>query len=594
MTKKKKIIIAIISIVLAAALITSALIVIMFKKFRIKNFDNVNYSIHTSAQSITLNDQYKRTFANTHYQNGTELIQNNTSKFGLFSNISGTIVVPTNYSRCENIHDNADTNKAYFKFYNTGVNSDGFVIYDEKGNKVYDTVKINTYNLVQKVKIMSRVVDVEDDYDIETTQKEIEISDITFGDTYYSEGNYYYESWIITDKNGSNFVNIYSFEKGNRQLVQTIGESIGGQIDNNENLIDDIVFLKNGDFRFVTKTEKTISAGNTILEIKVFDDELELEKKTIIDNHNNTTTSFRIGNYYFIQQLLDGSEDNHSFSVTELGETKYYKLKTHRINLKNGKHTEISTDVFVQSAIGHTGNLEENAVNINTGLFNAFVIDNKEISAPILLLANDELDYTEIEYQFNKITKISKNRFLATFNGNQAKIINKTYKVIADLSNYTDIFTTEENIIVSDSEYTYICNHDGVVINRYLIGNILNVCSSDYYIVLEEDEENNVINYKRGHNGQEYETILTISNSGNDIIRENLSYTDVTPFVGKDYAYLLATQNKGSVSDISIFNFEGTKLLTLETTTQSFTPLHEVYDDHVIIKISDLVILLNR
>ena len=111
---------------------------------------------------------------------------------------------------------------------------------------------------------------------------------------------------------------------------------------------------------------------------------------------------------------------------------------------------------------------------------------------------------------------------------------------------------------------------------------------------MKEDLQNNVTNYVRAHNGKEFEIILTISNTGNDIVREHLTFNDVTPFIGKDYAYLLATQNNGSTSNVSIFNFEGVLLNTFEMKTQSITPNHKVYDNCVIIKISDQVILMSR
>lgn len=594
MTKKKKIIIAVISVVLAALLITSAIIVIMASKLKINNFDEMTYSSHTTAKSITLDNQYKRSFINTHYQNGTELIQNNDNKYGLFSNISGNIVVPTNFARYEHLHSNSETNKSYFKFYNTALDKDGFVVYDEHGNKVFDTQIQNNYPYIQKIEIKSKKVDVEDKYKIEDTTEDIDVENITFGGTYYSEDNYYYETWIITDKDGIEYTNLYTFEDCERKLVQTLGSTIGSQIDNNEDLASNIHFLKNGNPVFVTQENKVISSANIVLEIKVYNQKLKLKNKIEIENATSIYAKFRVGNYLFIQQINEGSEEEYDFSYAENGETFYYKLDTHKISLKSGKHTKVKTKLFIQNTINTSGSLNSNPLDVESTLLNAYVIENKEITTPILMIVNDQLKYKELDYTFDSITRISKNKYLVSDDNKDYAVINKNYEVVADLSKYTDVFTTEDCIIASDSNYTYICNHEGVVIKRYSIGSILNVNHSEYYMVLENDTENNVVNYKRGNLGEEYDIVLTLSNSGSDTIKETLNYTNVTTFIGDGYAYMLATKNEGSNSTYSIFNFEGTQLFTFEMASQSVTPTHVVYDDNVVIKISDYTILLDR
>ena len=131
MTKKKKILIGTISLLLAITLITTALLVIMTKKFKVTNFDNIEYSNHTQVQTITIDNQYKKYFVDSYYENGTELIQNNDSKYGLFSNISGRIVIPTEYTRYTLLATNDTTNKSYFKFYNSNTSANGYIIFDE-------------------------------------------------------------------------------------------------------------------------------------------------------------------------------------------------------------------------------------------------------------------------------------------------------------------------------------------------------------------------------------------------------------------------------------------------------------------------------
>lgn len=591
MTKKKKIIIGVASIILAATLITTALLVILSSRIKVTAYDDANYTSHKNAITVYLDNQYKKTFANSVYQNGTELIQNNNNKYGLYSNISSDIVVPTKFDRYAILNSNSDTNKSYFKFYNSGKDDDGFVIYDEHGKKVFNTATNNNYHFVEKIQIKSKTIDIDDDYEVEDITKDIIVKDIQFSTTHFLEGKYHYESWVITDKDGVEYTNLYSIDGHKRELVQTIGDNIGTQIDNNENLAENIHFLKNGTPFYITQTEKTISTSNKVLEIKIYNDELELENKISLEN-NNPSIKFRIGNYYYIQYTSEGSEEDYDFLITEMGETAYFKLTTHKINLKNGKHSEISTKLLVSQTINTSGKLNASTVNIEQTLLNVYKIENKEISNPTLILANEQLKYKEMTYNFNNITKISKNRFLTKQNNSNYMIINKNYEVIADLSAYKDVFTTKDCVIASDNDNTYICNHDGVVIKRYSIGSVLNVNHSDYYIVLEEDSENNTLNYIRANNGQEFDTVLTLSNSGSDTIKEELSFTNVNTFIDKGYAYMLATQNNGSNSTYSIFNFEGTLLTSFEMATQMVTPLHFVMDDTVIIKIADNTILL--
>lgn len=594
MTKKKKIIIGITSLFLAIVLITSALIVILADKFRIKTFNDINYVNHTTARAITLDSQYKRTYADTHYENGSEIIENNSGKYGLFSNISGSIVVPTAFDRYRHLNTNKETNKSYFKFYNTGQDKDGFIIYDEHGTQVFKTSAENNYTGVNEMTIKSKTIDVDDDYEIEDTYKSIKVENITFGNTYYKEGKYHYESWIITDKEGREYTNLYSIEDDKRKLIQTIGETIGEQIDHNENFNQKIQFLSDGTPIFVTQNIKTISTNNNVLEIKIYDLDFELENKVVIKDYDHITCDFRIEDSLFIQQIFESSEDDYDFLANNEGTTYYYKLKTHKINLKSGRHNEIKTKLFVQNTINTTGALNEFSFNVDNNILNTYVIENKEIESPILVLANDQLKYKEIDYTFNSITKISKNRYLAISKDQKYTLIDKNYDVIADLSKFNDVFTTVDCIIASDNSYTYICNHDGVILKRYTIGSILNVHNSQYYIVIQESEDSSTITYKRGNNGKEFEKLLTLSTTDNDTMVDNLSFNDITPFIGSDYAYLLATKTNGSNSEYTIFNFSGFALYTFQMASQYVTPVHASYDDNLIIKISDYTILLNK
>lgn len=593
MTKKKKIIIGIISLILAATLITTALVVILANKFKVNTYSDMTYSLHTSAKSITLDAQYKKVFVATTYENGTEIIQNNDSKYGLFSNISGTIVVPTQYDRYTHLGSDSTTNKSYFKFYNTATDNGGFVIYDEMGQKVFETELKNNYQKTTSVKIKSKEINVDKKYKTKDITEQISISNITYGTTYIEEDLYTYETWKIEDTNGIEYTNLYKITDGKKELIQTIGNNIGSQIDNTNNLASNIHFLKNGKPVFVTEKNKNITSGNNTLEIKIFNDELELENKIEITQADAITTKFRVGNFYYIQQVIDGSEDEHDFSTTQLGETAYFKLKTHKINLKNGNHSQIKTKLIINSHLQTKGDLDGSLFDINKIILNVYEIKDKEINETKLVLADSQLKFEEIDYSFSEVIKISKNRFLAK-NNNKYTLIDKKFEVIADLSNYTNVFTTNDSIIASDDTYTYICNHNGMIIKRYEIGSIINVHNSDYYMIVKEDSENNVVNYYRGNKGQEYEVILTISNSDSDTIKENLSFNNVSTFIGSDYAYMLAIKNNGSMSTYSIFNFDGIQLFTFEMATQSVTPVHTSYDNHVVIKIADHVILLDK
>lgn len=593
MTKRKKIIISIISVVMAVALITTALLVILSSKFRVENFDDPDYTSHTTAKVITLDNQYKRTFIDRHYENGCEIIQNNDNKYGLFSNISDSIVVPTAYDRYEILSSNSDTNKTYIKFYNSAKDSDGFVVFDEIGNKIFETTIDNNYEKVSNVKIITKKVNLDKKHKVEESKENISVENITLDRSFYKENEYNYEAWNITDTQDNSYINLYKVECNKRCLVTTIGGAIGNDINSSEITSDNIFFLTNGEPIIVTEEIKNISFQNDVIEYKIYDKKLEL-KNTVTLKLDMSAGKFRIGNYLFYQYAEESNEDDYDFLITEGGENTYYKLFTHKINLKNGKVSEINSKILALSANNVTTNLNENIVDVNNIVLNAYLIENKEIDTPKLMLVDDEFNHKEITFEFDSITKISKNRFLVSDNNANHKVIDKNYEVIADFSNYNNIFTTEENIIASDSNYTYICSHDGIVLARYAIGNIINVNNSEYYIVKENNLENNTSNYKRGSNGEEFEIIYTLSNNGTFTIKESLSFNSINTFIGNGYSYILATNIEGSDTKYSVFNFDGTLLHTFTLPTQSITPGHIVYDDYVVVKMSSHTFVLDR
>lgn len=597
MTKKKKITIGIISLILALVLIASALMVILTSKFKVKNYSDITYYNHTAASTINIDANYDRPFTNSYYENGTQLIKDNAGKWGLFSSITGKVVVNTNYHDYTILHNNSETNKTYFKFFNSADLSDGFAIYDEHGNKIFGTNRLegDSYEKVVKARVVTRTVDIEDNFELEQEVEKVEVKDITFGKSFIGD-NYHYESWIITDKKDVKYANLYNMSEG-RKLVQTFGNNVGQNIGENIDFVNKIHFLTSGEFVFIHEENKTISSTSKKV-LKFYDSKLQLKNTIELENPTELSDIIRIGDYLFIQRITAGTEDNYDFKYASIDD-QYYNLDTYKINMKSGKYSNISAEFIIEDTISTEGDFATSLFDVNNIIVKAYQIEDKIINKTKLILVNSKLESMDIDYTFDTIECISKNRYLVSTNDtSNFTLINKKFEVIANLNNYTNVFTTKDNIIVSDNDYTYICNHDGLVIKRYNVGDIINIHHKDYYLVRETSSttSENFSHYYQGSNGEKIKLILTENDTTNvgDKINNEKTYSYITAKITDDYAYMIACQENGSKGNFSIYNFNGEELLKFELPSQNINIDHYVYDNHIIVRIGTYSFLMDR
>lgn len=513
MTQKKKI--TIVAICCAIILIGSAIgiIIATWKRFDIHPNYTISYNDHTKLKQIVLPQGYDE-YGSKYYTNATTQIKmSNEESYGVFSYIENDIIVPAKYSRDgitaiditnaqEEVLENVFCGKLGsgrsldIAYYNSEGSRLSITEYDQTEQQMYGHIleKNLTVSLKKKgVKVKSKN---------SFNKKKIAITDAQFKVAFRRDGIYNYELWEITDTDGKTYINLYQVNDGKRNLVQTLNNSIGTNIESTSQTADlshltwlneeaqqwvnglfeysqvPLYFLKDGtpmlmqvSISSINSTEESVS-----LAISIYDIHFNLKDTSHITINNSFHTALRVGNNIFVQYSKPASEKKYDYAMIEGDTIKYFKLETLKLNLKTGSHSSIAFDYLITDY--------NSSFNIETVLIHAKEIKNRLLNNESLILINDKLQAKEINYEFNYLTKINNERYIASGN-NGDYLIDEKYNKICYLGNADDIFTTKDAIIIQDNEKgcSYVCDMNGTIIKEYGLDEIENIYDDTYYLV---------------------------------------------------------------------------------------------------------------
>lgn len=584
MSKKKKIIIAIVCSVIIIAGIVTGIILATIKRFDISTSNGPEWRDYNKMYEITIDDDYYVN-SNTFLDGGLVMITDTTksdSNQGYYSFDSQEIVIPAEYNItngtnnlstidivstesediCTLYKSTKDTNQI------TIINHFGqdtrLTKYDTQNNQTYGYIKEKVINLKNsKDKVKAKVKN-------SFVTEEILLKDIQFNKCYYRAGRYNYEVWTLTDIEDNKYTNIYSVNsRGIRSLTQTLSSNIG--IEPSTNLADTIFFLANNEIRFINTSIINLSddINNLTFKYQILDINFkEKDSFSITLAKDRYSYTFAVGNSIFIQEKIPSSEKKYDFAVSnEDGITMYYQLKTHKINFKSGKLSEVDFDYVVTS---------HNSVTPKTSTITASKIKSKALQNETIYLINERLQCKEIGYQIDSLYRVSKSRYIVE-NAFGLTLVDKKYNMIASLGTASSYFTTNSSIIIYKDNSAYITTHDGVVIKKYNANQVHNILDNQYYLV----EDNN--NYY-------------LENLGKRITAPSYALTDI-PFYynNRDYNFCRSGVYNGTIkTNIEIvyrisgndgnytydfYNAQGKLLLSASQVTTSTKSLQLCYQD---------------
>ena len=577
MSKKKKIILSsvIVGVILLGIILT--IILVNIKRFNIKSNSEFDFNKHTKIEVVDLNSSYTP-YEDNYYNNGTQIIKNNsTNKLGLFSYFDNKVLADTDYNQIQVMYHNLDTNKTYFRLLDNS-KQNYIQIVDENGLQLdfldYDTETDTTYT-----NIKTKTIDVKKNKDKVKTKinnkyhnEKIKIKDAKLlgdGDkkyTYFSEGAYLYEIWQITTTDNITYMNLYKVENGKHVLIQTLNNELGVSLEK-QNL--DILFLIDGTPVFQNKRVVSYDGINETEEYEFYDINFNLKGKANLSSRilEQRLSFFRLGDYYLVQTISTANEKKYDYYITsDDGITTYFDLKTFKISLKNG---DISESNFNYLIIGSTHTFNDQTVLVNT-----YKIQDKQLGSATNLLINERLQSKKINYSFNHIIKVNKNRYITcTIDSSNNKpnynLIDQNYNLITHLDNFENVFATNDSLMVQDEEtnVTYICNHDGIVIKKMSSDNFTYLKDKDYYLRTEETKvgTDTIENYYLERLGlSNANPLYSYNTNTNTYTYGEKEYLNIK-LIANDYVTLLFCIEKvDGTYTYNIYNLGGEKLATLE------------------------------
>lgn len=487
MSKKKKIIIlSIVAFVLLAGAVTT-LVLVFVKRF--SNYTNlqIDYNTHSEMVSTSYGTTYREHSAVT-YSNGTQIIKSTSNKFGIYSWKDGEVIVTPEYSNIYVAYEGEEGNKTYFRLVDDQ-NPSKLTLVDENGEYLdelkFDTEKKNTYT---KIKTKSVEVESQKNGSVktksgDTKEEQVYIKSYALHKEYIGE-NYHYELWKLTTTDDRVYTNIFDL-LDDRSLVQTIGANDGLDFDITEL---DLYVLANGDIGFLEITPQTIEASTKTVTFAVYDEDYNLKKESSLNANiinNLVTAPVRAGDNLLLQSLEESSEDDYNYRTTSSGTTIYYKYKTYKLNLKKGSLKEINFDYLLS-----IDPLLHSTLNSNTSVLDVTKIKDKKADYSTYLLINNRLQTREIEYGIESIVRISDKRLIAKSHLGDFNLIDNKFNQICNLGTIDSYFTTNESIIITKGDTSYVCDLDGLTIKTYDNSEIVNIKDEKYYMIkvlLEED-----------------------------------------------------------------------------------------------------------
>lgn len=639
MTKKKKIII--IAICCTVLLIGSAIgiIIATWKRFDLTPNASISYNNHTSLKVVKLPDDYTEV-GSDFYTNATTMVKNKDYNYGIYSYIEKDMVVPAKYEQSNiKVVDIKDTKGNILENIFKGTINDGSTLdiayYTSSGSRLsiteFDSNSNQMYGRIMKkdlsVTLKKKGVKVKSKNDFDS--KKIAISDAVFK-TAYVGNDYHYEIWEITSKDGDTYSNLYSVSNGKRKLVQTLNNLVGSNIEETIGSVDisqldwlneegrkwvdglfegedyPVYFLKDGTpmIMQLSLSYSNEEDNSLTLAVNIYDINFNLEDTAYVSINENFHTALRVGNNIFIQYTRPASEKKYDYAVVENGITKYYKLETYKLNLKTGSYVLASFDYLI--------NNYNNSFNIETALVHAKKISSKLLGSESLMLLNDQLQTKEINYEFDSITKINGERFIA-HGDNGDYLIDEKYNQIAYLGNTENFFTTSDALILSYSEdastNTYVCDMNGRIIKKYNDDEIENIYDNTYYLVntTRVIDDNTYEEKYLERLGVRQNTPIHSQLPGSNRTytydgKEYIGYSDTISNENEIVARVITrvSENEDNGYTYSFFDMENKLLLKVNTTSSDCSVLALCEsDDYILIRITDrsnfeTTLLLNK
>ena len=616
LTKKNKIILSsvIVGVILLGVILT--IILVNIKRFSLKPTDEINFNSHTQLVEIHLGAETSA--VGTVYNNGAQVIKNNsTLKQGIFSYKQNKKIVDTIYDNVTVINTGGSYSKTYFKLKNSG--STTFEIVDENGIKVDFLNSVETrleggvFEIKPVANIKAKTINLsERNQKIKTKinnkyhDKTIVVKSIAFDQSYSDFDGYYndnldgYETWKITDENDVTYTNLYKIKDGKHVLIQTLDNQLGVTVDSKQFMLE---FLNDGTPIFINIREIKFESQTQGFEYDIYDINFNLKgtakiEASLIDDGKQ----FRIGNSIFIQEIKPATEDKYDFSSINsvLGTTSYYTIDTYKFSLKNGSFDKVNFDFVINNVSAN--------FNVDTVLLSVTNIKAKKLDATNIKLVNERLQTKQINYEFNEILKVNNDRYITSTDGTRNfNLIDKNYNLICPLNNFNNVFATNDSIIVQDSNSTYICNQNGIVIDKMANENFVYLNDYKYYIRKETSTNYGTTTtqyYLEQLGLTQEEPIITKTSSGDKFKGteyQSVNLYTISPSTTADNSNIKATivvciqKINDTNYTYKIYNIGGDLLGSFADAYNGHTPNHFYSnDDFVVLSIGTHVFMLNR
>ena len=529
------------------------------------------------------------------YNNGTTIItHNSSSKLGVFSYIQNKTIAEAKYDDVLVKNPNSKNGKTYFELVDNSKSSD-ITLIDEKGNEL--SIISESQGTKNRASIMTKDVSVREKKNkVKTkignkyTQTSVSVKRIEFDDDYSNARGYFsdelknYETWKITTTSGITYTNLYKLENGTHKLIQTLDNELGNSLESKDLSLE---FLNDGTPIFMNMRSVKFGSDYQAMSFEIYDINFNLKGKNQIDMQLlNTDISFRIGNSLFFQIVLDANEDKYDYSTTNTstGVTTYHTIKTYKFSLKNGGFDEVNFDYLINKVGAE--------FNVDTVLLSCTQIKNKKLDTSSILLINERLQTKKIDYDFDTILKVNNDRYITSTGGNSNfNLIDKSYNLIAHLDNFNNVFATNDSIIVSDSNVTYICNTDGVVIKKISNGNFVYLQDCENYInkVTTTEETLTTTKYYLERLGlSNDEPLFTKSTDGDTY--QGISYKKVNLYTIKNprsnevvATIIIRVSEEATNYVYEILNIDGKFLGSITSVSMNLTPIYFYSNDNAVV-----------
>ncbi|MBE5736603.1 MAG: hypothetical protein E7356_04570 [Clostridiales bacterium] len=598
LTKKRKIVVAIGLITILVVGVIASILLITRRKFDITD-ETFEYNNHKEmfisskpANLTTINTGIGNNTRPKYYSNGCVIVNTDgTVGYGVYSFVDNELIIPTDYDLTDitpiNVADSDEEDEFVFHIENTD-NSDQHTItlYDDEGEKLdmvwHDSNSNTNYAHIMKKQLNlkeTRSGKVKVNTKNKFTETAIAIEGISFVDSYQGE-DYHYELWELTGTDGATYTNLYEVDDEERELIQTIDNHIGSSIEASNT---GVVVLSDGTPRLLNTTISYNDGETQVMQMSVFDTKFREKGTASINTDDTTQTPIKIGDNLYIQYVIPTTEKKYDFAeIDSNGNSLYFRLETYKLNLKNGKFKDVDLDYILDtdSAYKTIG---------NSVVVTGRKIENKALSNPNNLLINEDLKIKELPYNINKITKITKKRFVVEANNGQY-LVDDDYDIVSFLGNNISYFTTSESIILNNSNtnLSYVVDLDGVVVTQGTIYSFTDLHDSKYYMVKVE-ESGNAYYYLERLGVRKSLVYAELTDSTETYTYANKSYLRCDLGVLSDgLSIITQVRVNGEGYAYDFYNVEGQLLLTLNGFETSNRPLkYWGYkdEDHAILQI---------